>query len=90
MIQYFVLYKVCSNGCLLHPIKGTLRDALNYVCRTNFFGSEIYVLTREQVKNIFFSSLTSDEIKEYWKENYIPGDHGLYLILPLDFKKHLK
>ena len=90
MIQYFVLYKVCSNGCLLHPIKGTLRDALNYVCRTNFFGSEIYVLTREQVKNIFFPSLTSDEITEYWKENYRYEDRGIYLILPLDFKKHLK
>ena len=92
-MTYVILDKVCSNACILHYVGSSFEDATNIagrICKNARRAT--YVLTTEQMQNIFFSTQSKEDINNYWKEHSTNGTYGprIYLTLPADFKKHLK
>ena len=90
---YFILDKICSNACALYNVKESFECAVNMAGRISRNARRAtYVLTTEQMQDIFFPTQSKEDINKYWKENYKDDRYGQYVYLPLpsNFKKHLK
>lgn len=92
-MRYFILDKICSNACALYYAAESFESAVKlagYISRNARRAT--YVLTTEQVKDIFFPEQSMEDRNKYWKENYKDDRYGQYVYLPLpsNFKKYLK
>lgn len=89
-MAYFILDKICSNACALHYVAGSFENAVELAGHISRDARRAtYVLTLEQIKDIFFPSQSNEDINKYWKENY-KSRNCVCLPLPSNFKKHLK
>lgn len=92
-MAYFILDKICSNACALYNVKESFECAVNMAGRISRNARRAtYVLTTEQMQDIFFPAQSKEDINNYWKENSKENLYGrcVYLALPPNFKKHLK
>lgn len=91
-MAYAILKKTCENGCALYYS----RDKCTYVDAAYKAGrlrGKTYVITVEQMKDIFFPKQDNKDINDYLRANTRGFEDGfavIYLPLPSDFKKHIK
>lgn len=99
-MSYCILEKLYGNACRLYPCKGDFNTAIESVAgiaqRTisqlgpllDKYKCEYYILTFEQVHNIFFRFSSVEVMTNYLKEHKI-DDTYVALQLPLTFKNRM-
>ena len=93
-MQYLVVEKICENACRLTLIGESFDCAAEYAMRLNRDRyNTIYIITGDQMKDIFFSGCSQEHINEYLKRHFKSRisecRYYLYMLLPSNFEEYI-